>query len=95
MSGLALGYKAFKFFPAENVGGVAALKSLSAPFHQVNFCPTGGVTLQLAKEYLSIPTVLCVGGSWLAPAAALKARDWGQIEGLAAQAVATLVKKQG
>ena len=90
MMGMALGYKAFKFFPAENIGGAPALKSLCAPFSQVSFCPTGGITLELAKNYLAIPNVRCVGGSWLAPAAALKNRDWQQIEKLAAQAVATL-----
>jgi 2-dehydro-3-deoxyphosphogluconate aldolase/(4S)-4-hydroxy-2-oxoglutarate aldolase len=90
MLGLSLGYKAFKFFPAENIGGAPALKSLCAPFSQTSFCPTGGITLELAKKYLAIPNVRCVGGSWLAPSAALKNRDWSQIEKLAAQAVATL-----
>jgi 2-dehydro-3-deoxyphosphogluconate aldolase/(4S)-4-hydroxy-2-oxoglutarate aldolase len=90
MMGMALGYKAFKFFPAENIGGAPALKSLCAPFSQLSFCPTGGITLELAKNYLAIPNVRCVGGSWLAPSAALKNRDWQQIENLAAQAIATL-----
>lgn len=90
MAGLSLGYKAFKFFPAENIGGAPALKSLCAPFSQVSFCPTGGISLELAKQYLAIPNVRCVGGSWLAPSAALKNKDWAQIEQLAAEAVATL-----
>jgi 2-dehydro-3-deoxyphosphogluconate aldolase/(4S)-4-hydroxy-2-oxoglutarate aldolase len=90
MMGMALNYRAFKFFPAENIGGVAALKSLSAPFSQVSFCPTGGISLERAKEYLAIPTVRCVGGSWLVPASALKNRDWNQIESLARQAIAVL-----
>jgi 2-dehydro-3-deoxyphosphogluconate aldolase/(4S)-4-hydroxy-2-oxoglutarate aldolase len=90
MMALALDYRFFKFFPAENIGGIAALKSLSAPFAQAQFCPTGGISLELAKSYFALPCVRCVGGSWLAPAAALKNSDWVQIETLAAQAVATL-----
>lgn len=90
MMGLELDYRHFKFFPAENVGGIAALKSLAAPFTQAQFCPTGGISLELAKNYLALPCVRCVGGSWLAPAAALKNSDWMQIESLAKQAVATL-----
>ena len=90
MVGLALGYRAFKFFPAENIGGLAALKALSAPFSQVRFCPTGGVTLELAKQYLALKNVPCVGGSWLAPATAVKERAWQQIERLAHSAVTEL-----
>jgi 2-dehydro-3-deoxyphosphogluconate aldolase / (4S)-4-hydroxy-2-oxoglutarate aldolase len=90
MSGLSQGYRAFKFFPAENIGGVAALKALSAPFSQVQFCPTGGVTLELAKHYLALPNVRCVGGSWLAPPDLIGLRDWKQIESLARSAIALL-----
>jgi 2-dehydro-3-deoxyphosphogluconate aldolase/(4S)-4-hydroxy-2-oxoglutarate aldolase len=90
MHGLAHDYAIFKFFPAENVGGIAALKALSAPFSQVRFCPTGGVTLESAPEYLELPSVVCVGGSWLAPAQSIERRDWKSIEMLAAKTTAAL-----
>jgi 2-dehydro-3-deoxyphosphogluconate aldolase/(4S)-4-hydroxy-2-oxoglutarate aldolase len=78
MRGLDLGLTHFKFFPAETSGGRAALKALAGPFGQVRFCPTGGITLESAREWLALEPVLCVGGSWLNPkpgaldAAALK-----------------------
>jgi 2-dehydro-3-deoxyphosphogluconate aldolase/(4S)-4-hydroxy-2-oxoglutarate aldolase len=65
MRGLDLGLDRFKFFPAEASGGVAALKALSAPFADVRFCPTGGITSENAPEWLALPSVLCVGGSWI------------------------------
>jgi 2-dehydro-3-deoxyphosphogluconate aldolase / (4S)-4-hydroxy-2-oxoglutarate aldolase len=65
MRGLDLGLDRFKFFPAEASGGLKALKALAAPFHRVRFCPTGGITLASAAEWLAEPSVLCVGGSWL------------------------------
>jgi 2-dehydro-3-deoxyphosphogluconate aldolase/(4S)-4-hydroxy-2-oxoglutarate aldolase len=65
MRGLDLGLTHFKFFPASTSGGIPALKALSAPFNQVRFCPTGGVTLETAPDWLALPSVLCVGGSWL------------------------------
>lgn len=68
MRGLDLGLDRFKFFPAEASGGIKALKSLAAPFHQVRFCPTGGITEATAPEWLALEAVLCVGGSWLVPA---------------------------
>lgn len=68
MRGLDMGLTHFKFFPAVASGGVAALKSLIGPFQGIRFCPTGGVTPQTAPEWLNIPGVLCVGGSWLVPA---------------------------
>lgn len=86
MGGLDLGLDHFKFFPAENVGGAAALKSISGPMPQVRFCPTGGITPQNAPSYLSLPNVLCVGGSWVAPKAAVEAGDWARIETLAREA---------
>lgn len=64
MRGLQLGLDRFKFFPAEASGGIAALTALSAPFAQARFCPTGGIKLATAREWLAIPSVLCVGGSW-------------------------------
>jgi 2-dehydro-3-deoxyphosphogluconate aldolase/(4S)-4-hydroxy-2-oxoglutarate aldolase len=65
MRGLELGLTHFKFFPAETSGGMPALKALSAPFGKVRFCPTGGITLASAPQWLALPSVLCVGGSWL------------------------------
>jgi 2-dehydro-3-deoxyphosphogluconate aldolase/(4S)-4-hydroxy-2-oxoglutarate aldolase len=67
MRGLALGFSRFKFFPAEAAGGIAALKALSAPFANVRFCPTGGITEEHASEWLAFAPVLCVGGSWIVP----------------------------
>jgi 2-dehydro-3-deoxyphosphogluconate aldolase/(4S)-4-hydroxy-2-oxoglutarate aldolase len=65
MRGLDLGFDRFKFFPAETSGGRPALKALSGPFGQVRFCPTGGITLQSAPEWLALDPVVCVGGTWL------------------------------
>jgi 2-dehydro-3-deoxyphosphogluconate aldolase / (4S)-4-hydroxy-2-oxoglutarate aldolase len=65
MRGLDVGLDRFKFFPAEAAGGVPALKGLSAPFGSVRFCPTGGIRLENAAEWLALPSVLCVGGTWL------------------------------
>ena len=67
MRGLDLGLDRFKFFPAEPAGGLSALKALAAPFGNVRFCPTGGITEQSAPEWLAHPSVLCVGGSWIVP----------------------------
>ena len=67
MCGLDLGLDRFKFFPAEPAGGLPALKALAAPFGNVRFCPTGGITEQSAPEWLAHPSVLCVGGSWIVP----------------------------
>jgi 2-dehydro-3-deoxyphosphogluconate aldolase/(4S)-4-hydroxy-2-oxoglutarate aldolase len=67
MRGLDLGLDRFKFFPAEAAGGLLALKALAAPFGEVRFCPTGGITEQTALQWLAHPAVHCVGGSWLVP----------------------------
>lgn len=67
MRGLDLGLTHFKFFPAMAAGGLPALKALAAPFSQCRFCPTGGITLENAREWLAFEPVLCVGGSWVAP----------------------------
>ena len=77
-----------KFFPAESSGGVNALKAMAGPFPNVRFCPTGGITSSNYLNYLSLPNVLCVGGSWVAPPAALAAHDWARVRSLAAAAVA-------
>jgi len=86
MRGMELGYTAFKFFPAEQLGGVAALKAQAGPLPQAKFCPTGGVTLASAKTYLALSNVLCVGGSWVTPADKIAAGDWAGIEVLAREA---------
>jgi 2-dehydro-3-deoxyphosphogluconate aldolase/(4S)-4-hydroxy-2-oxoglutarate aldolase len=77
------GYTELKFFPAMQAGGAAMLKAWSGPFFDVKFCPTGGVTPGNALEFLSLPNVACVGGSWLVPADALAQGDWARIESLA------------
>lgn len=86
MSGLKLGHTHFKLFPANIVGGVGALKAFASPFPQATFCPTGGVSLANAPDYLAQPNVICVGGSWVAPTDAVKAGDWATIERLAREA---------
>ncbi len=88
MSALTAGYSHFKLFPANVAGGLGALKAFQGPFPDARFCPTGGVTPQTAGSYLELPNVLCVGGSWLTPADATQARDWGRIEALAREAAA-------
>ena len=85
------GFSALKFFPAMQAGGSAMLKAWSGPFFDVKFCPTGGISLQNAPDFLALPNVLCVGGSWLVPAAALAQSDWARITTLARQAVALRV----
>ncbi|MCI3134390.1 bifunctional 4-hydroxy-2-oxoglutarate aldolase/2-dehydro-3-deoxy-phosphogluconate aldolase [Phenylobacterium aquaticum] len=86
MAGLSMGYSYFKLFPANIVGGVGALKAFASPFPQATFCPTGGVSLQNAPDYLALPNVICVGGSWVAPTDAVRAGDWGRITELAREA---------
>ncbi|MCU0911654.1 MAG: bifunctional 4-hydroxy-2-oxoglutarate aldolase/2-dehydro-3-deoxy-phosphogluconate aldolase [Rhodobacteraceae bacterium] len=88
MALLERGYTTAKFFPAEQAGGVPALKALGAPIPQLRFCPTGGVSLKSAPDYLALPNVLCVGGSWVAPKAMVEAGDWAGIEALAREAAA-------
>jgi 2-dehydro-3-deoxyphosphogluconate aldolase / (4S)-4-hydroxy-2-oxoglutarate aldolase len=80
------GYTQLKFFPAMQAGGPAMLKAWSGPFFDVQFCPTGGVNEANAKEFLALPNVVCVGGSWLTPADALAAGDWERITALAVAA---------
>jgi 2-dehydro-3-deoxyphosphogluconate aldolase/(4S)-4-hydroxy-2-oxoglutarate aldolase len=77
------GFTALKFFPAMQAGGPAMLKAWSGPFFDVMFCPTGGVTQANASEFLALPNVACVGGSWLVPADALVQNDWARITALA------------
>ena len=83
---LEKGYDLLKFFPAEASGGAPALKAIGAPLPQVTFCPTGGVSLANALDYLNLPNVICAGGSWVAPANLISAGDWAGIESLAREA---------
>lgn len=80
---LERGVREMKFFPAQAAGGTAYLRSLAGPLPQARFCPTGGVGPDNAAEYLALPNVACVGGTWMLPADAVAARDWARIEGLA------------
>jgi 2-dehydro-3-deoxyphosphogluconate aldolase/(4S)-4-hydroxy-2-oxoglutarate aldolase len=84
MRGLDLGLTHFKFFPAEAAGGIPALKALAAPFGQCRFCPTGGISAETAPDWLALPSVLCVGGSWVTPRGA----DLAKVEALAREAAA-------
>jgi len=88
MALLERGYTTQKFFPAEANGGAPALKAIGGPIPQVKFCPTGGVTLKNAHDYLALSNTLCVGGSWVAPKDLVTARDWAGIEALAREAAA-------
>ncbi|MDO4249311.1 MAG: bifunctional 4-hydroxy-2-oxoglutarate aldolase/2-dehydro-3-deoxy-phosphogluconate aldolase [Neisseria sp.] len=82
------GIDTLKLFPAEVVGGKAMLKALYGPYAHVRFCPTGGITLESAPEYLKLPNVLCVGGTWLTPKEAVQNKDWATITRLAKEASA-------
>ena len=82
------GYQYLKFFPAEAAGGANYLKSIASPLPQFKICPTGGVSLANATNYLKLPNVLCVGGSWVAPANLVEKEDWASIEILAREAAA-------
>lgn len=81
------GHALLKFFPAEAAGGVRALRAFAAVFPEVGFCPTGGVTAENLRDYLALPNVVCVGGTWLAPAALTAAAQWSKVQELAARAV--------
>ena len=82
------GATAMKFFPAGPSGGTSYLRALAGPLPQLRFCPTGGVSEDNAADYLALPNVGCVGGSWLTPGDLVRAGDWGQIEELARKAAA-------
>ncbi|MFF8539718.1 bifunctional 4-hydroxy-2-oxoglutarate aldolase/2-dehydro-3-deoxy-phosphogluconate aldolase [Streptomyces werraensis] len=88
MALLERGVREMKFFPARAAGGTAYLKSLAGPLPQARFCPTGGIGPDTAPEYLALPNVVCVGGSWMLPEDAVAARDWDRVERLARQAAA-------
>jgi 2-dehydro-3-deoxyphosphogluconate aldolase/(4S)-4-hydroxy-2-oxoglutarate aldolase len=88
MAARLAGFTALKLFPAQQAGGAGMVKALGAPFPDVTFCPTGGVTRANAPDYLALPNVACVGGSWVAPADRIAAGDWSAIEALARDAAA-------
>ncbi|WP_170390628.1 bifunctional 4-hydroxy-2-oxoglutarate aldolase/2-dehydro-3-deoxy-phosphogluconate aldolase [Ruegeria arenilitoris] len=87
---LEQGYDMLKFFPAEASGGAPALKAIGAPLPQITFCPTGGVSPSNARDYLSLPNVICAGGSWVAPKQMVAQGDWAGIEALAREAAALM-----
>jgi 2-dehydro-3-deoxyphosphogluconate aldolase / (4S)-4-hydroxy-2-oxoglutarate aldolase len=82
------GYETLKFFPAQQAGGIAMLQAFAGPFAETRFCPTGGITRESAPGYLELGNVLCVGGSWPAPASLVRRGDWEAIEKLAREAAA-------
>ena len=86
MALMELGFRALKLFPAEAAGGVKLLASLAGPLPDLRFCPTGGIDLAKAPSYLALGNVMCVGGSWMLPKAALAAGDYGQVEALSREA---------
>jgi 2-dehydro-3-deoxyphosphogluconate aldolase/(4S)-4-hydroxy-2-oxoglutarate aldolase len=87
MTGMEYGLDHFKFFPAEAAGGIPMLKSIAGPIPSATFCPTGGISLENYNAYLQLSNVACVGGSWLAPAEAVKNKNWTKITELAKQAI--------
>jgi 2-dehydro-3-deoxyphosphogluconate aldolase/(4S)-4-hydroxy-2-oxoglutarate aldolase len=87
MLGMEYGLDHFKFFPAENAGGVSMLKAIAGPIPQATFCPTGGISLANYNDYLALSNVACVGGSWLAPSEIIKNKQWDKVTELARQAV--------
>jgi 2-dehydro-3-deoxyphosphogluconate aldolase/(4S)-4-hydroxy-2-oxoglutarate aldolase len=87
MQGMEYGLDHFKFFPAEAAGGIPMLKAIAGPIPQVTFCPTGGISPDNYQAYLQLSNVACVGGSWLAPADAVKAKNWAKVTELAKLAV--------
>lgn len=88
MLGMDYGLDHFKFFPAEAAGGIPMLQAISGPFPQITFCPTGGISPSNYKDYLQLPNVACVGGSWLAPQSVVTEKNWMKVTELARQATA-------
>jgi 2-dehydro-3-deoxyphosphogluconate aldolase/(4S)-4-hydroxy-2-oxoglutarate aldolase len=82
----AAGFTVLKLFPAQQAGGIGMLQAMGGPFPDVQFCPTGGITRATAPDFLALPNVVCVGGSWVAPRAMLEAGDWAGVEALARDA---------
>lgn len=90
LSGMECGHSCFKLFPAEAVGGLTLLKALVAPFAGISFCPTGGIGPHNFLDYLALPNVLCIGGSWMVDGALIRQERWGVIEQLSRECVAQL-----
>lgn len=86
MAAREAGLDFLKFFPAEQAGGAAFVKALASPLYDIKFCPTGGVSAKNANDYLSLPNVVCVGGSWVAPDDLVRHGKWDAIEALAREA---------
>lgn len=86
MNLLAQGIEHMKFFPAEAAGGIPMLKSIAGPLPQIKFCPTGGINLASAPDYLALDNVLCIGGTWMLDKTLIAAGDWPAIEAKARQA---------
>jgi 2-dehydro-3-deoxyphosphogluconate aldolase/(4S)-4-hydroxy-2-oxoglutarate aldolase len=84
----AAGFRQLKLFPAQQAGGIGMVRALAGPFPDTTFCPTGGISAANARDYLALPNVACVGGSWLAPAEAIAAGDWARVTALARDAQA-------
>ncbi len=93
MLGMEYGLDHFKFFPAAAAGGVGMLKGIAGPIPSATFCPTGGISADNYNDYLKLPNVACVGGSWLAPDDAVATKDWPRITGLAKTAIVNAIKK--
>lgn len=90
MLGMEYGLDHFKFFPAEAAGGIPMLKAIAGPVPYVTFCPTGGISPENYNDYLALSNVACVGGSWLAPADAVKTKNWAKVTELAQAAIANV-----
>lgn len=90
MMGMELGLSCFKLFPAVAAGGIPLLKSIGGPLPQISFCPTGGLTIDTFTDFLALPNVACVGGTWLVPKDAVAAKDWQAITDIAAKTIGKL-----
>ena len=88
MAAMDMGFDRLKLFPASEIGGPRLARALGGPFSEVRFCPTGGISLTTAPEWLALPNIICVGGSWMLPADRITAGDWAAIEKLSAEAAA-------
>ncbi|TAL54971.1 MAG: bifunctional 4-hydroxy-2-oxoglutarate aldolase/2-dehydro-3-deoxy-phosphogluconate aldolase [Methylovulum sp.] len=91
MMGMEYGLDHFKFFPAEAAGGIPMLKAIAGPMPTITFCPTGGISPENYRAYLALSNVACVGGSWLAPADAVKNKNWAKVSELAKQAIDNVI----
>jgi 2-dehydro-3-deoxyphosphogluconate aldolase / (4S)-4-hydroxy-2-oxoglutarate aldolase len=92
MLGMEYSLNHFKFFPAEAAGGIPMLKAIAGPFPQATFCPTGGISPGNYNDYLKLPNVACVGGSWLAPQAVVNEKNWAKVTELAQKAIADVIR---